>query len=189
MTNIIIHISGPNASGKTKLGERFKNLYEKYIKVKDLDTLRDKFLMKRKCYNKFDKVSYQKYIDKYIEHHSNKPLIFVGLNTMPWWHLGHYYNVHAKYKFFIKIDDDINLEYKCKRLLMDLAHSKEDMEVLVNENKKYIENVVSAIKRELNLDNIVKENNMFRRDYKKQGYIFLTSDKIEEEVRQILDKY
>jgi hypothetical protein len=58
--------------------EQFKN------EIKDIDDLRRDFIKKYYGNKKFDKVEYQKYIDKFVKTHSTKPLIFVELINMSW---------------------------------------------------------------------------------------------------------
>jgi hypothetical protein len=57
--------------------EQFKN------EIKDIHDLRRDFIKKYYGNKKFDKVEYQKYIDKFVKTHSTKPLIFVELINMP----------------------------------------------------------------------------------------------------------
>ena len=45
MEKIIIHISGASGSGKTFLGKQLKDKFKNKIIVKDLDDLRDEFIV------------------------------------------------------------------------------------------------------------------------------------------------
>ena len=102
--NKIIHISGPSGAGKTTLGEKLTKRFGKKITVKDIDDLRRDFIRyyyDNKIFQLIDKVGYQKYIDNFIKKHSSKPIVFVGLNNMPWWHANHYYNMHANHNYLL----------------------------------------------------------------------------------------
>ena len=185
----IIHISGPVGAGKTFLGNMLKKTFGKKIIVKDMDDLRDDFI--RYYYNDIrprliDKVEYQKYIDKFIKKHSSKHIVFVGLNEIPWWHANHYYNMHSKYNYFIDLDDETILKQKCKRLLLKLANSESDMKYLIDHNEYYIKNVSDAIAEECNLKIIMKRNNIWRKNYKKQGYRITSRENIFKSVSKIL---
>ena len=189
MNKIIIHISGASGSGKTTLGNKLKKQFGKKITVKDIDKLRRDFIKEYYGDTKFDiidKVEYQKYIDNFCKKHSVKPLIFVGLNHMPWWHKNHYYDMHSTYNYFIKLDDEIILKQKAKRLLLDWANSKEDMDYLVCNNEQYIKNVSNALAEECSLKKTIKLNTKWREDYKKQGYKFLSRENIFKNVIKIL---
>ncbi len=67
------------------------------------------FTFDKKYYGnkKFDKVEYQKYIDKFVKTHSTKPLIFVELINMSWWHIN-YHN------YFIELDDETIIKKNVK---------------------------------------------------------------------------
>ena len=152
--NKIIHISGPSGAGKTTLGEKLTKRFGKKITVKDIDDLRRDFIRyyyDNKIFQLIDKVGYQKYIDNFIKKHSSKPIVFVGLNHMPWWHANHYYNMHANNNYFIDLDDKTILRQLCKRLLLHLANSESEMEYLIDNNENYIKNVSGAIADECNL--------------------------------------
>ena len=186
----IIHVSGPSGSGKTCLGNKLKEYFKSKIIVKDIDDLRIDFIKKNYGNKKFDvidKVEYQKYIDDFVKKHSSKPLIFVGLNHMPWWHINHYYDMHSTHNYFIELDDETIIKQKCKRLFLDWATNDEEMNYLVNHNKKYIKNVSNAIAEECNLKKTIKLNNKWRKDYKKQGYKFMTRENIYKSVVQLLN--
>jgi len=190
MIYMIIHISGASGSGKTTLGNKLKEEYGNKIIVKDIDDLRRDFIKDFYGDNRFDiidKNEYQKYIDKFIEKHSTKTLIFVGLNTMPWWHKNHYYDLHSKHNYFIDLDDETILQQKCRRLLLDLANSNNDMEYLVKHNEKYIRNVSNAIAEECNLKKTKKMNKKWKKDYTKQGYKIMTRDDIYKKIVRLLE--
>ena len=98
--NTIIHVSGPSGSGKTTLGNRLEKMFGDRLVVKDIDDLRQEFIKQfygDKKWTTIDKEGYQKYIDDFVNRQT-KPIIFVGLNNMFWWHKNHYYNMHPKRK-------------------------------------------------------------------------------------------
>lgn len=69
------HIAGSQGSGKTTLGKMLIDEFSDKIYVFDLDNLSDEF-------NKQDEIKeYQEYLDKFIEDHNDKPLVFVGLDA------------------------------------------------------------------------------------------------------------
>ena len=178
--NIIIHISGPSGSGKTTLGNRLKDKFGNKIVVKDIDDLRTGFIKKyygNKKWTIIDKEAYQKYIDAFVNK-QNKSIIFVGLNHMPWWHKNHYYNMHSTYNYYIEVDDNIVLKQKCLRLFKDVPNDKTDMNDLINNNEKFIKGMKQQIEIECDKKHTIKMNKIWNRDYKKQGYKFMTRDNI-----------
>jgi len=59
---LVIHICGSSGSGKTTLGNKLRDKYGNKIKVKDLDNLRNNYLIKfcNDNWNLFNKKEYQK---------------------------------------------------------------------------------------------------------------------------------
>lgn len=191
MDKIIIHISGPSGSGKTYLGNKLKEIFGNKIVVKDLDNLRDEHI--EKTYNtskgwSVDEVKYQKYIDDFIKK-QKKPIIFVGLNDN---HLGIkklYYDVHSQHKFYIDIDPKEILKQKCLRMLTEeIPNDKDAMKDLTENNARFIKGMKFAIDGACNLKNIIKENNKLNKDYKKNGYKFMSRENIFNDVIKILNK-
>ena len=185
---MIIHISGAVGSGKTTLGKKLKEKFGNKIVVVDIDDLRQEFIKEfynNKKFKKINKTQYQKYIDAFVKNNSKKPLIFVGLNNMPWWHKNHYYDMHSEHNYYIEIDDVTILKQKCRRLLNGIAEN--DMDYLVEHNEKFIKNVSSAISDECNMENIIKMNAKWNADYIKQGYEIMSRDNIYKKVVKLLD--
>jgi len=196
-SNTIIHISGPSGAGKTTLGNKLKYKFDDKIVVMDLDILRYDFVKKEyggfskfkfNKNDKFDKNKYQKWIDDYINKQT-KPIVFVGLNHMPWWHKDFYYNMHAKYNFYIKIDTDTVFKQKCNRFIeQTFIENKDRMfnNIKKNENDtiKFVSNVY---KHECSYNEVKKLNEMWNRDYKKQKYVFMSREKIYGRVCDILE--
>ena len=182
---MIIHISGVSGSGKTTLGNKLKKKLGKKIVVKDLDDLRDEFIKshygeKRWTYINVSK--YQKYIDNYIKKHNKKILIFVGLNdnTIFGKDKNLYYKLKSDYNYYIKISDKVIIEQKCERFILKflpeiLKHEKKD---ITDKNEYFIKQITRALKEECSLKKTIKLNKKWNKDYKKQGYKFMTRENI-----------
>lgn len=190
--NLIIHISGPSGAGKTTLGSKLSKRFGTKILVKDIDDLRAEF--QNANYGKdydwkiFDAEKYQKYIDVFINKYK-KPIVFVGLNNMPWWHKNLYYNMHAQHNYYIDIDDMIVVKQKCLRSLTNLSQDEYAMDDLVNNNKKFVKLTKKSIDINCGTKNTLKDNNKWKKDYKKQGYIFMSREEIYNETSKIIQKY
>ena len=192
---MIIHISGPSGSGKTTLGNKLKKKYGKKMVVKDLDDLRDEFIKSyygEKRWTFINVREYQKYINDYIKKHSKKPIIFVGLNdnTIFGRNKELYYNVHSDYNFYIKIDDNVIIEQKCERFILEflpeiLKHEKKD---ITEKNEYFIKQITKALKNECNALETKKLNKKWAKDYKKMKYKFMNRNDIYKEVCKILNK-
>jgi hypothetical protein len=177
----IIHIAGASGAGKTTLGNRLKASFGDRIVVKDLDDLRDQFIADwydGERVRDFDRDAYQDYIDNFIRSNKFKPLVFVGLNEMPWWHKNHFYDLHATDKHYIDLPDVTILRQACRRLLLNLANSEQDMQFLVDHNAKFIDNVTQALKDECDMDKIVSNSKRWADAFRAQGYQFSTADEI-----------
>ena len=197
----IIHISGSSGAGKTTLGEKLQDKFGKNIVVKDFDELRDEYIKKHVDLYKqlpvdwsvdYDKM--QEYLDDYITQNNHKPLIIVGLNDNV---LGDsksrflYFKIPAIYKFFIDIDDKIILQQKCTRFITtqlpkQLVDYPNVMQDIVQNNKRFLKLTCQGIKAECSEKKMLKDNNRWRKDYKKQGYKFMSRDDIFTHVCDIL---
>lgn len=199
--NLVIHICGASGSGKTTLGNKLKEKFGDKIVVKDLDDLRHEFVVHQYGYAGYDKFkfnksdnwnkdAYQKWIDKYVSEQI-KPLIFVGLNHMPWWHKNVYYNVHFKKdcNFFIRLDSDTIFKQKCKRFLDGIQIDKDNIvnDIMKNE-KNSIKVLQNDIQNECGYKNTKKQNKLWIRDYKKQGYKFMSREDIYDKVVRIIEQ-
>jgi len=60
------------------------------------------------------------------------------------------------------------------------------MHQLVNDNDNFIKMFTRGIKKECSLKETIKMNDKWDEDYKKQGYKFMSSDKIYTEILKIL---
>lgn len=191
--NIVIHISGPSGSGKTTLGNKLIKKYGKRVTVKDIDDLRQEFIKSyygEKKWTIINKTAYQSYINKFIAAHSKTPLIWVGLNIMPWWHAKHYYNMHADYKFYIDLDNGIIHQQKCERFLSKLGNlrpnEKNDM---VNNNERFLRLLKRGIDNECDKKTTFESNDKLVQDYKKQKYEIASREDIYSAVCKILNEY
>jgi ABC-type oligopeptide transport system ATPase subunit len=192
--DLVIHISGASGSGKTTLGKKLEKKYGSKIVVKDIDDLRSEFIKEHygdKEWQVIDKDAYQKFIDDYVEK-INKPLIFVGLNNMFWWHKDLYYNMHSTYNFYINLDNETILKHKCIRhltdVLNDITNNEKAINYMIDENKNFIKSLTEGIKRECNASKIIENNEKWKKDYKKQKYKITSREEIYDSVCKILDK-
>ncbi len=191
MSRPIIHISGPSGSGKSALGDRLKKKFGTAISVVDLDDLRRDFIAAyygKKKFARINKTKYQEYIDKFIKSHRG-PLVIVGLNHMPWWHANHYYNVHSTHNYFIDLDDDTILKQKCVRLFTEIVNDTRAMDDVVNNNGRFQKLMIEALQAECDKESSANFNAKWRKDYKLQGYKFLSRSLIYYRTVGILERF
>lgn len=188
----IIHISGPSGSGKSFLGNKLLEIYDDKILVKDTDVLLRQFINENidtsKSWTWVPK-NYQEYIDKFIKDNSDKIIVFVGLNTMPWWDPDLYYNLHSNYNYYIKLDDDSIFKQKCNRFIDDIFNVKKEnliKEFMKNEDQ-LINELANAFKEECGYIGILQQNKKWNKDYKKQKYKILSQNDILTEVKELLN--
>jgi len=190
MKKNIIHISGASGSGKTTLGNKLKETFGKKIIVKDLDELRAEFIEshygKKFNWEKFDSYLYQSFLDKYILS-QKKPLILVGLNHMFWHNKKLYYNVHSEYNYYIDIDDMLIVKQKCIRFLTDMVTKKAFLHDITEDNEKFVRFIKENIEGECGTKETLKLNKMWKKDYEKQGYKFMSRENIFKNVVKILN--
>jgi hypothetical protein len=183
-SHLVIHVSGAPGSGKTTLGRKFKQKFGNRITVKDIDDLRQQFMESfyhGKSFTTFNNDAYQRYIDGFVKANKSKPVIFVGLNKMPFSSGDVLFNMHPKYKYFIDLDDETILKQKCKRALRQAA-AKRELEGLIRDNAEYIGFWTDIISRDCNLAEMKKQNDTWRRDYAHQGYKLMSPEAIERAV-------
>ncbi len=195
--NIVIHICGPSGSDKTTLGKKLKEKFGDKIVVVDIDDLRHDFVVQEYGEDvdfNFDKEddwhedTYQNYIDGFVKK-QEKPLVFVGLNNMPWWNNDLYYDIHANYKFYIDLDKDIIYRQKCDRFFSNVF---EDREHIINDFIKNYEDTykkfTNGVSNECGYEKNRKLVDKWNKDYKDQHYEFMNRDEIFEKVSEILQK-
>jgi adenylate kinase family enzyme len=180
---MIIHISGISGAGKTTIGNKLKEKFGDKITVCDTDDLINAFIKwfyGKEKYTKLDSIAYQKYIDNYITKHSKKPLVFVGLNIDITSKLATklYYNLHADYKYFIKIDDKTILHQRFDRFFTRLLADNMAKKDLTENNDRFLKLTVLNIKDVFSKKVLDHEINKFTSDYKKQNYIFASRESI-----------
>ena len=196
----VIHISGASGAGKTTLGNKLKYKYTNKIVVKDIDDLRYDFVKKeyggyKNIWNNpkfvWNADKYQEYIDNFVKTHKSKPIIFVGLNHMPWWNKRLYYNMHPTNKFYIKLNSDLIYKQKCGRFIenMFVNHRDDIIKDLIKDEKETQKNILNAIKNECGYEKTSKMNETWNIDYKNQGYEFLNRESIFEKVCEILNEF
>lgn len=199
VNNLIIHISGSNGSGKTTLGNKLKEKFGNKITVKDLDELLDEYFVHHFGENSIydlrivNEKTYQKYIDDYINK-QEKPIIFVGLNDnfVDFYpkRKNIYYDLHVvNHKYYIDIDDNIIINQKCGRFLNNITNDATTMDNLITDNNKFIKQISKAINTECNAKYITKWTNKWKKYYKKQGYKFMTREKIFKITSDVIEKF
>lgn len=202
--NLIIHISGPSGSGKTTIGNILSQKYGDKICVADMDDIIYAFITETYknsfSWKKFDSELYQTYINDFISKNiydkvsgKIRIIIFTGLNHMPWHNKILYYNLHATYKFYIKIKDIDVVQQKCIRFLtkhiQDFAKDPKTLIDIRKNNDKFVNNMKNAIEGECGTKETYKLNKMWNHDYKKQGYTFLAQKDIISIVSDLIDKF
>jgi hypothetical protein len=180
--NIIIHIAGTQGSGKSTIGNKLLKEYPNKIYVCDLDDLHGEFLTQSRSLSK----SYQKYIDKYIRSHSDKPIIFVGLDAELCLGLMEdsdiYYNLYSKYNYYI-LSNETTLKQRFFRQIDKLDTRKE---FFFNEWLKNPDEIQDRLFRFVNLNKWKENNSKCDELYKSRKYEFLPSDEIFSRILMLL---
>jgi hypothetical protein len=188
MPKYIVHITGVSGSGKSFLGIILENKFKNII-VKDLDVLRDEFIQSyygEKKWTFINEIKYQKYIDNFINN-TYLPIIFVGLNDNFFGkNKNLYYNLHSQHNYFIDIDDNTVLKQKCIRFFKNFENDNYALDDLINNNNIFIKKIYNALKIECSIRKNISINNKWKKDYKKQGYIFMSSNDILNSVSTII---
>jgi adenylate kinase family enzyme len=194
--NIIIHVSGYPASGKTTLGEKLENLYKNII-VYDTDgfiqhhTKEGKQLLKiekdilnnkktNKDYKDLWKKTIKNQIDKFISKYNTKIIVFVGSldnfappNTI--------YNINANYKFVL----DVPLNELMKRYYLRISQMEQKSTKKQSEN--YWNNLSKGIYHIQGSDDMIKDHKKYNEWHKKHDYIFLDDKDIIKKINDIIN--
>ena len=196
--NLIIHISGCSGAGKTTLGEKLLEKFSDKIIVKDLDNLRSEFLKEEYKDKKMNEIKkeiwnegkYQQWIDNYIDKNKDKPIVFVGLNNIPWVNKFSYYNMHSKHNFYINLDFDTIFKQRCSRFMDNIfvKNREKVLDNIIKNKNKEIKNIQDMFYNNCNYDEILEINKQFNKDYKEQKYKFMSIEDIYEKVSKILNK-
>lgn len=187
---LIIHICGPSGAGKTTSGEVLENIFGKRITVKDLDELFSEFQHEHD--DEFDPLLYQYFIDKFIKKHSDKPLVFVGLNiNLTNWRSKRVFDLHSHFEYFINSNDEKILVQKCLRYINGKLCPFKDSELykLVNDNRKFVARQQRALQFNCDKETMIEMNNHWRKIFSRLKYKFLSQIDILDEVIKILEAY
>lgn len=180
--NIIIHIAGTQGSGKSTIGNKLLEEYPDKIYVCDLDDLHGDFLSHPQS------KTYQKYIDKYIRSHNDKPIIFVGLDAELC--LGFmedsdiYYNLYSKYNYYI-LSNENTLKQRFFRQIDKLNTRKE---YFFDEWLKNPDEIQDKLFRFVNLNKWKENNSKCDELYDSRKYEFLPSEEIFSRILRLLKK-
>lgn len=190
---VIIHISGAPGAGKTFMGRKLKTLLPVAAKVviRDLDDMFRDFCSSP-AGTPFSPKKYQTYINQFIASHTNRPIIFVGLNkehmtdTM--------YNVAATHKYYIDAPTDVIIEqHFCREIA---AWSKwlheRDKHVLFGQlaadEKQVIQELMAGFNGVLRISKQRRFIKSFAAIYRKHQYEFLPYADIIKAVKAIIAK-
>ena len=185
---LIIHIAGPQGSGKTTMGNKLSDKFKNKIHVKDLDELWSEYVQE---YDQNNKIDYQKYIDNYINNYNNMPLIFVGLDADIC--LGpkevkdnnEYYDFHTNYKYYIDNPVEVTLQQKFYRQVDKLYERKEQLfKNYIVQPKETQEKLIRYINIDEWRDDIKKCDKL----YKTREHKFDSFDNIYNDIIAILNK-
>lgn len=207
---IIVHVAGPSGSGKTYLGNKLKEKYGDNIVVMDLDNLWRIFkqineqqkMPIREYFDNFQK-NYQEYIYQFIDKNNNKPIIFVGINSIingennqyndslekinmkpPF-----YFDLKSTHNFYIKMDTQKVIEQKFNRQFNRFCAAKDDfLNELFKDEKNARDHAVDWISMIFNVGKIVTDTDNWNKFYEKLKYKIKTQDKIFKEISKIIDK-
>jgi len=174
---MIIHISGAPGSGKTTLGKKLIELKKRNVMIFDLDDIFDEFVSS----HRFNSSSYQKFLNNLIKKHSNKHIIFVGLN-MDKGHTSKLYNLHADYDIYIDIEEVILLERLFYREVRQINRHKKMIwqDYLRDPNK-----ISLRLAHNVNINALKKETKRFDKIYTKAAYQWMTISAIKRLLRKL----
>lgn len=180
-TNIIIHVSGSQGSGKSYMGDKLQLYFGDLIYVKDLDELSGEFLSK-------NLTNYQTFIDDFIMEHKDRHIVFTGLDAEMC--LGSqkesddkFYNLHTNHKYFIDISDPELLRQRFYRQVQKLSDRKE---YFFKEWEKDSQKVQEKLIRYIDLSSWQKNDKHCRSHYKNRGYVMMSYEHIFNKICDII---
>ncbi len=195
---MIIHINGNSGSGKSTLGEKLKKTEFTIIETDDID---DDIMLKliKKYPNAFDSRKetekmfkihdklYEDIIYSLIE--KNKNIIFVGI-------IHHKKNIlkNADYKYYIKIEPEVNFKQLAIRTLNDLCKNRQDIEsMIVNSKNLNTTDKILLYKYKIrapfpfdDLTSFTKKVKKRELKYKNEGYKIMESKDILNDIKKLL---
>lgn len=182
---LLIHISGPQGSGKTYLGNKIKNEYGDRVIVKDLDELADEFHQQNQISN------YQEFINLFIDDHQSKPLIITGLSANKCLGVMNdnddtFYDINTNNKFYIDTDDNIILKQRFFRQIQKLNDRKEQ---LYNDWLKDEDRTQEKLFRFVDLSKWKTNNITCKELHKNQSYKLMIIDDVYSNVKHLLNDH
>lgn len=194
MGPLIIHISGPSGADESTLGAALQKRFGNRIVVYNLDDLRGEFIYRnygpRFYWKDFDSNLYQTFLDECILT-KKKPLILVGSNYIPQVNEKSHYNLHAHHNYYMDMDDVSAIKGKCSKFLTDKSrdimfyNGVADGDIM-KYTEGFVESIGKNIKMHCGAKEILRLNKMWRKDYEKQGYRFMSRESIYRSIVMIL---
>ena len=196
---MIIHISGFSGSGKSTLGEKLQSIYGNKVVVYDTDefiqhhTKEGKQLLKIESEiekgtktSKDHKILWKKTIknkiNEFVMEHKNKIIIFVGsLDNFSF--DGEIYKINADHKLVL----DIKIEELLKRYYFRIAQRDLKGDTNNYNSKNYWKNVANGNYNIYSSEYIIKECKKYNEWHKKNGYVFMSDEKIIKYIKKILN--
>lgn len=182
---LIVHIAGPSGSGKTHIGNIIQGKYK--CVVKDLDNLWHEY----KSSN--SNISYQEYINQFIETHNNDSIVFVGIdankclpNPEGKIESVEKYDFNTKHLLYLRPNIQHLISQRFKREIDKLF---EQADTLI---KKYFDGekdkIIKKINRKVDIDFMIKNIEYCDEIYRMHNYSFVTYDECLEQIDKILNK-
>ncbi len=190
---MIIHIWGASVNGKTNLVENLTRQFGNKVIVQDIDAIQAKYIKEHSGDRKWNNAAYKKFIVQYVQtqKRKNKPLIFVGINNDAWWFPSVFSQLHSDHKFYVDVDNANVVKQTCLQFLKNvnelLTTDEPSRNFLVNNNPRFMRNVIAEIKDKCNLK-LMKEFSKIEKDkLERDGYTVATSDEIYDRVVDIIN--
>lgn len=191
--HVVVHVAGAQGAGKTTMGHMLSSHYGTIIYVKDLDDLRAEYYhhIRTNIINE-NANGYQQYIDDYVDGHCDRPLVFVGLDASiclgPTDHHikkpNNYYNLHAKYKYYIDISQKQILQQRFYRQIDKLTERRE---MLFGEYLRDPKKIQDKLNRFVNITDWQNNNIECNQLYLSRNYKLLSYGEIFDEIKGMLN--